>query len=322
MGSGAQTGGSTPGLTLGAIGGSGSIPAGSSGTIAASLAGPATAGAINQAFTYTFADDSTLSGHLSSVGTAPITVTGNVYTGQGVWNQAAERQLGQPDEHVELDHVGRGAGPGPELLGHRLGDVWLRGRSGPLTVSLNGASPSLAALTFQSSNSYTIARGSSGVLKLNGGTAAAAVSVTGSHLISAPVELDSNASLTTSGTGDFAPGFGQHQPVGRFAGSDGQRAGPRDFQRQQQLLGGHARQRAAGDQQPRVASRRLGGVDRGRWCAPAWRRHRRGDRAGRAGSQPAGAGRRPRLWLGHRPCRSPGRSSSCWPGWPRAESFG
>ena len=45
MGSGAQTGGSTTGLTLGAIGGSGTIPAGSSGTITASLAGPASAGA-------------------------------------------------------------------------------------------------------------------------------------------------------------------------------------------------------------------------------------------------------------------------------------
>ena len=59
-------------------------------------------------------------------------------------------------------------------------------------------------LTFNNTSySYTIAKGSSGVLKLNGGTAAATVSVTGSgHVISAPVELDSNASLTTNGSGD------------------------------------------------------------------------------------------------------------------------
>ena len=55
------------------------IAAGNSGNITATLATGQTAGAINQAFTYTFADSSSLSGASSNVGNATLTVTGGVY---------------------------------------------------------------------------------------------------------------------------------------------------------------------------------------------------------------------------------------------------
>ncbi len=69
--------------------------------------------------------------------------------------------------------------------------------SATATVTLDGASPSLAALTFSNSAaSYTLAAGTGGTLHLNGGAAAAALTDSaGSHAISAPVALDTSASV-------------------------------------------------------------------------------------------------------------------------------
>ncbi len=75
-GSGTQTGGSTTGLSVSTISG---ISAGSSATITASLATGMTVGGINQDFSYTFADDSSLSGASASLSTQTVTVTGGVY---------------------------------------------------------------------------------------------------------------------------------------------------------------------------------------------------------------------------------------------------
>ena len=76
--------------------------------------------------------------------------------------------------------------------------------SGTAVVTLDGANPNLAQLTFNNSAaSYTIASGSGGVLHLNGGTAAAALSdLAGSHSISAPMSLDSGAIVTVTNPGD------------------------------------------------------------------------------------------------------------------------
>ena len=71
------------------------------------------------------------------------------------------------------------------------------------TVRLDGANPSLAALALNdSAASYTLAQGSGGTLALNDGVGAATISVTGNHAISAPILLNSSASLSTAGSGD------------------------------------------------------------------------------------------------------------------------
>jgi fibronectin-binding autotransporter adhesin len=74
--------------------------------------------------------------------------------------------------------------------------------SGTAVVTLDGASPNLAALTFSNSAAnYVIASGSGGTLQLNGGTVAVAVTVTdsaGSHAISVPVALVSNTVMTVA----------------------------------------------------------------------------------------------------------------------------
>jgi hypothetical protein len=67
------------------------------------------------------------------------------------------------------------------------------------TVTLDGASPSLAGLTFGDSGGYTIAPGSGGTLHLANGSAAAAVTVAaGTQTISAPVVLDSNVTISAA----------------------------------------------------------------------------------------------------------------------------
>jgi len=62
------------------------IAAGGTGNITAQLSTGRGVGAIDELLTYTFADDSVISGALANVGTAAIHITGTVYNGQGVWN--------------------------------------------------------------------------------------------------------------------------------------------------------------------------------------------------------------------------------------------
>jgi fibronectin-binding autotransporter adhesin len=68
--------------------------------------------------------------------------------------------------------------------------------SGGGTVNLNGVSPSLANVTFNSTQSYTIAPGSGGTLQLANGASPATLTVAaGSHTISAPLTLGSNVTV-------------------------------------------------------------------------------------------------------------------------------
>ena len=76
--------------------------------------------------------------------------------------------------------------------------------SATATVSLNGVSPSLSALNFNttSAGQYTVAVGSSGALTVNNGASAGTIAATGgTHVISAPITLSSNLNVTT-GAGD------------------------------------------------------------------------------------------------------------------------
>jgi hypothetical protein len=67
------------------------------------------------------------------------------------------------------------------------------------TVTLDGASPSLAGLTFGDAGGYTIAQGSGGTLHLANGSATATVNVVaGTQTITAPVVLDSNITISAA----------------------------------------------------------------------------------------------------------------------------
>jgi alpha-L-arabinofuranosidase len=88
------------------------------------------------------------------------------------------------------------ASPGLRGVG---GDTVLFASASPSNVSLNGASPSVAAITFSGTGSVTIAQGSGGTIQLAGGTSAATLTDSGaSSTISAPLELASNVVVNTA----------------------------------------------------------------------------------------------------------------------------
>ncbi len=127
-----------------------------------------------------------------------------VYCGQVTWS-ASGGSWGTLTSNFGTNWGGAGYGsPGLDPSFPDSATLGSSVPSGTATVTLDGASPSLAALTFSNSAaSYTIASGSGGTLHLNGGTVAAALTDSaGSHTISAPVALDTSASVTVTNPGD------------------------------------------------------------------------------------------------------------------------
>ena len=182
------------------------IIAGNSGSISATLATGQGVGAINQGFTYTFADDSILSGVSSNVGTASLTVTGQVYSGMGVWNTNGSGNWS------DFGKWSANGGPPGLAAGFLTGSDTATfdntaSLTGPVTVTLDAVSPSVSAVTFNNTaQTYTLARATTEVLKLNNTLNSAAATVTnsgGTHTISAPVELDSNATVSVTNANDL-----------------------------------------------------------------------------------------------------------------------
>ena len=133
----------------------------------------------------------------SSLGSSSITVSGFVYTGQGVWNHGS-------GSWSTFDNWQQ-AGGTPGLDGAlSANDTATFGSGGSGTVRLDGFSPSISSLTFSNaSSSYAINTGSgSGSLTLTAGSSAAAISnAAGTHSINAPLNLGSEVTLQNeSGT--------------------------------------------------------------------------------------------------------------------------
>jgi uncharacterized protein YhjY with autotransporter beta-barrel domain len=190
----------TGGVTLTSISG---ITAGStSGPITATLAtgqGPETF----SSQTYTFADDSVLSGASSNVGTDTITVTGEVYSGQSVWNTNGSGSWGTlgtttGPETFGANWADNGGSPGldPSFTGVDTATFGTVGGSSAATVSLNAAAPNLNSITFNSSStSYTLSQGTgTSSITLSGTTPGINVEA-GTDIISAPVILATNTNV-------------------------------------------------------------------------------------------------------------------------------
>jgi autotransporter-associated beta strand protein len=123
-----------------------------------------------------------------TVNSATVTVTG-----EAQWNSAsASTWSGGPWK----DSIGGGAiaGPGNRAI---AGDTVLFAAATGPTVSLNGATPALAGITFNDVvTSYTIAQGTGGNITL---TAGATVAVqAGNHMIAAPLSLPGNNGFDVS----------------------------------------------------------------------------------------------------------------------------
>ncbi|MEO6787804.1 MAG: autotransporter-associated beta strand repeat-containing protein, partial [Chthoniobacteraceae bacterium] len=185
------------------------VAPGSSGSITASLTAGLTASSTpySQNFTYQFADDSTLVGNNPNLApTVTVTATVSVYNGQGVWGASPSGSWGTfskwtlPGGYPGLDgaqSLKDTATIGSGLTGTLALDD---GMGNPVVTQLN-------ALNFNGT-SGTVAPGAGGSITLrnDGGVptpVAPTITVTGgTPTISAPIFLQNNTTITTTGAND------------------------------------------------------------------------------------------------------------------------
>jgi fibronectin-binding autotransporter adhesin len=186
--------------------GTGLIAAGTGRSLTAAV-NTSTVGAINTVYTIQTEDDQTILGATANANQT-FTVSGNVYSGQGVWNTNGSGSWGTINAPANWTAAGGAPGLDANFTttdSATFGNVLAANNTS--TVTLNGDNPSLKAVTFSDTNagaSYTLAQGTGGTLKLNAGTGnTATVSDTaGSNQITAPVELDSNTAVNVVNAGD------------------------------------------------------------------------------------------------------------------------
>jgi len=186
-------------ISLGSV--SGLVQGGSAGSISATLATGQGTGVINQNFTYTLADDSSLEGASASVATRTINVSGQVYSGYMIWAGASGGGWSTDASWNDSADYSVHAAPGMDAGFAGVDAATFGGSAGNVTVNLNGATPNLNALAFQSAGSTTIAKGGgSGNLTFAGTTPG--VTASGAHAISAPVTLAASLTANVTNNGD------------------------------------------------------------------------------------------------------------------------
>ena len=187
-------GGTVSGVTLALIGtalANGNTAQSGTATFTSALAG-----------TYTLtplvasATNATLGSVAANAGVTAATVT--VFSGAAKWSAAGPASWGAGANWTDTAAASVHAAPGT-FSGFAASDSTIfDGTSGGSSVTLNGASPSLAALSF-TGGGYTLAQGTGGTLTLNGGAGSATVTASaGSHTVSAPVQLATDASAAVT----------------------------------------------------------------------------------------------------------------------------
>ena len=176
----------------------GLLSSGGSSTAMSLAMDTSTPGTLGGSVTVNYVSDGTLSSGLGQTVIAgqSVAVTGNVYSGQGVWNTNGGGSWSDFSKWTADGGVPGIDGPlsagDTALFGAALG-------AGSAAVTLDGASPHVSSLTFNSSGSYTIARGTGGTLNLDAGAGTAAIAVmSGNHTIAAPVTLASSINIAQS----------------------------------------------------------------------------------------------------------------------------
>ena len=122
------------------------------------------------------------------VSSASVTITGSAQ-----WNSSADASWSASGSWADSASQAIIAAPGVRGI---AGDTILFAGATGSTVRLDGASPTLADITFNSdATSYTIAQGSGGTLTLQCNAGAAVNVLAGSDAIGAPLDLASNTSF-------------------------------------------------------------------------------------------------------------------------------
>jgi fibronectin-binding autotransporter adhesin len=186
------------------INGISGVVAGDSANVAATLATGQGVGVISGTYTYVFGDDSNLPGASDNIGSTTFAVTGEVYSGQGVWITSGSGSWGTLSSGFGENWQAGGGSPGLDAA-FASTDTATFGAAGSGIVTLDGASPSLKAVTFDNASEiYTLLQGSGGTLTLNGGTNAAVIeNLAGSHFIDAPINLATNTLFTVANAMDI-----------------------------------------------------------------------------------------------------------------------
>lgn len=175
------------------------IAPGGTGIIAATLTPGHAAGRISGSMTYTFADDSTLEGASANLGAVDLQVTGQVYSGDMVWN-GGSGSWSDSARWDDLDAEAVGVHAGPGLDGGFTGiDGATFGGDGAI-VTLNGVSPNLNRLTFLS-RGHAVLDGAGGGGLVMAGSNPVLISH-GANTLSAPVRLDSDLTVMLPEAGD------------------------------------------------------------------------------------------------------------------------
>jgi autotransporter-associated beta strand protein len=129
------------------------------------------------------------SGAVTSTATA-------IFPGVAQWNSTLSNSWGTSGNWESTLTGADLAGPGLRSV---TGDTVLLGSAVGTTVTLDGANPSLAAVTINCGASYTIAQGSGGAIHFDNGSNNATLTVSaGSHAMSAPVSLDSSVVVSVA----------------------------------------------------------------------------------------------------------------------------
>ena len=128
----------------------------------------------------------------------PVNYSVQVFSGQAGWTGGNSGSWGNPANWQ--DQVTPSISAVPGIWGVSGDTATLgSGASGPVTITLDGASPHLGSLTFSSTGGYTLASGSGGTLHLDNGPATASVTVAaGSHTIAVLVALDSGTNVAVN----------------------------------------------------------------------------------------------------------------------------
>ena len=135
----------------------------------------------------------------------PVTWSAQVFSGQAAWYLSGSGSWANQANWRDMQSSVLGGAPGVSGFS---GDTATFGNilgAGVATVNLNGASPVVSTLTFNTpaGGSYTVAQGSGGSLLLSTSSGSAAVNVTaGSHQVSAPVALASTTNVTVTNGAD------------------------------------------------------------------------------------------------------------------------
>ena len=161
------------------------------------IAGSVAAGVLSSA-----SFSSSVTAELGSISNVVVSVTGSVFNGNSVWTGIGSSWgTGASSNWVDSNSIN--AAPGT-FAGFGGVDSATFNNSGiaTLAVNLNGSTPSLNALTFNSTSSYTLAQGTSGSLTLAGTTPS--INVTGTHTISAPVALAANTTATVNSSSSLS----------------------------------------------------------------------------------------------------------------------